>query len=268
MFINQAAKRLTMAHPECIIRYTKGTLMITLGIETATPRLSAALIVDGESPFKGERYTDSPSSHCELITGFISDLVHEAGLPLDRIDTVAVSIGPGSFTGLRIGIATAMGLAYGLGKPVAGIGTLLALAYRITEPGALVCPLIDAKRKEVYSAVYRIAGHDELPKTVFEPSALPVATLADKLNSLGEPVTLTGPAVPLVKNTLATTLELSLKTAPQELHPVSALAVAEIGSFITKAGGTVVPELLKPLYLRRSDAELARDARSSGCAHF
>lgn len=242
--------------------------MITLGIETATPRLSAALIVDGESPFKRERYTDSPSSHCELITGFIGDLVHQAGLTLDRIDTVAVSIGPGSFTGLRIGIATAMGLAYGLGKPATGIGTLLALAYRITEPGALVCPLIDAKRKEVYSAVYRIAGHDELPTTVLEPSAQPVATLADMLNSLGEPVTITGTAVPLVEKTLASALGLALKIAPQEIHPVSALAVAEIGSLISAGGGSVAPELLKPLYLRRSDAELARDARSSECAHF
>lgn len=174
--------------------------MTVLGIETATERLSAALVTDDQRIF--ERHEDSRSAHCELLAKFITELTAEAGITLDVVDGVAVSAGPGSFTGLRIGIATAMGLAYGLGVETCGIGTLDALAWNTGLREGLVCPLIDAKRSEAYAAVFRMGSGR--PVIVAEPAAIPVAGLAALLADLKEPVTVTGPAAlkfrPLLEN--------------------------------------------------------------------
>ncbi len=228
--------------------------MITLGIETATERLGAALVVDDCRMY--ERWTDSRSSHCELLAGFVTELADEAGIPLASIGGIAVSVGPGSFTGLRIGIATAMGLAYGLGIPAAGVGTLAAMARNAGTDGTLVCPLIDAKRGEAYAAVYRTGG--ELPEVVVEPAAIPVAELADMLAGLGEAVTLTGPAAERFHAMLERPGAPALHIAPPESAMPSAASVAHMGAHIIAGGGGVSPAALTPVYLRRSDAELVK----------
>jgi tRNA threonylcarbamoyladenosine biosynthesis protein TsaB len=228
--------------------------MIILGIETATERLSAALLLEDSAVF--ERHEDSQSSHCELLAQFITGLAGEAGIGLPEIDGVAVSIGPGSFTGLRIGIATAMGLAYGLGVETCGIHTLAALAWNIRIPGALVCPLIDAKRSEAYAALYRTG--EGFPETVIEPAAIPVTELAGLLAGNSEQIIITGPGVekfrPLLENVTGTPLT-SITT--DEAKP-SAVSVASLGLLLFKAGECSNPAELKPVYLRRSDAELVK----------
>ncbi len=231
--------------------------MTIIGIETATEHLSAALIVEGAKVL--ESHTDSRSSHCELLTGFIIELTEEAGISPNSVEGVSVSIGPGSFTGLRIGISTAMGLAYGLGIKAAPVSTLAALAWKRAKPGTLVCPLIDAKRSEAYAGIYRITGG--IPETVFEPSALPGDKIGGILRETGEPVTITGPASEFFRDKLENTCGPSLTfISPQSAKP-SALAVAELGLLVYQKGGEVNPALLQPVYLRRSDAEIARDSR-------
>ncbi|MCE5251799.1 tRNA (adenosine(37)-N6)-threonylcarbamoyltransferase complex dimerization subunit type 1 TsaB [bacterium] len=229
--------------------------MIALGIETATERLSAALIVEGKQAF--ERHEDSRSSHCELVNGFITELIGEAGISLAEIDFVSVSVGPGSFTGLRIGIATAMGLAYGLGIPTVPVSTLAALAWKADKPGALVCPLIDAKRSEAYTALYR-SNPGETPQTVREPSAVPVKELGDLLAALNEQVTITGPAASLFINSFSDA-GLTFSVIPSQEAKPSAVSVAELGLLIFRAGGGINPAALQPVYIRRSDAEIARN---------
>ena len=231
--------------------------MTILGIETATERLSAALITDDKHVF--ERHEDSRSSHCELITGFIMALTEEADVSLDSIDCIAVSTGPGSFTGLRIGIATAMGLAYGLGITTVPVITLAALAWKAADPGTLVCPLIDAKRSEAYAGIYRLTGG--IPETVYEPAAVLVGKLAGILRDTGEPVTITGPAADLFTNLLEQQEGKSLFCSPLQKSKPSAVPVAELGSLIFLESGGINPVSLRPVYLRRSDAEIARSKR-------
>ena len=232
--------------------------MTILGIETATDRLSAALLVENTKVY--ERCEDSRITHCELLTGFILELVDEAGVSVDNIDCVAVSTGPGSFTGLRIGIATAMGLAYGLGIKTCGINTLMGLAWKAAEHGKLVCPLIDAKRSEVYTSLYRMG--DEIPQTIMEPSAMPVSKLTEILRSKDEHITITGPAAETFRPMLEESSDVSVSIIPPDSAKPSARSIAEIGLITFSSEGGVHPASLKPLYLRRSDAEIARDSRS------
>lgn len=232
--------------------------MIVLGIETATERLGAALI-DGDRVF--DRHTDSRSSHCELLAGFIGELTAEAGVEMAGIGGVAVSIGPGSFTGLRIGIATAMGLAYGLGIEAAGIDTLAAIAAHAPGDG-LLCPLIDAKRREAYAAVYRVGAG--MPETIIEPAALPLLKLGALIAGLGEPVRLTGPAAAMFHDQLSDAVGLDLPVVTGEAAKPSAVSVARLGLQVFAQGGGADPAQLTPLYLRRSDAEILRD-KKAGC---
>ena len=235
--------------------------MNIIGIETATERLSAALITTDRCIF--QRREDSRSAHCELLAKFITELTGEAGITLDAVEGIAVSVGPGSFTGLRIGIATAMGLAYGLGVKTCGVGTLEALAWNTGRREGLVCPLIDARRAEAYTAVFRMgAGR---PETVLVPAAVPVASLAALLSQFHEPVTLTGPAAMKFRPLLETADSPALIFIPAEAAKPSAVAVAQLGMLVFEAGGGSGPVELQPVYLRRSDAELAKMKRSEFC---
>ena len=233
--------------------------MIIIGIETATERLSASILIENEQIL--ERHKDSHSSHCELLTGFILELVNEANITMDEIDCVAVSVGPGSFTGLRIGIATAMGLAYGLGIPACGINTLMGLAWNSVEHGKLICPVIDAKRSEVYTALYRTG--DDIPQTVIEPMTLPVSKLAGILLDKNEKVIITGPAAEKFRDMLHESLGKSASFIPPDLAQPSALSIAELGLIHYRLNRSIHPGTLKPVYLRRSDAEIARDSSDS-----
>lgn len=231
--------------------------MIILGIETATEQLGAALFRDNVAY---ERHTASKTSHCELLTGFIGELAEEAGITFSEIDCVAVSIGPGSFTGLRIGIATAMGFAYGLGIRTAGVSTLMALAWKSAPDGSLVCPVIDAKRKELYIAGYRV--HDgAVPDTLVEPCAVPISELPALFDAFHETVYFTGPAATAFRERIESTgIRCAFPSVPHSR--TSAVSIAEIGGLYFNQGASVEPFGLKPLYVRRSDAEIARDSGS------
>lgn len=124
-----------------------------LNIETATKNCSVSLAKNGETivlkEFAGEGYT-----HAEKLHVFINEAVSEAGIKLTHLSAVAVSMGPGSYTGLRIGVSAAKGLCYALSVPLIAIDTLSLLAHKITISSGVIIPMIDARRMEVYSAVY------------------------------------------------------------------------------------------------------------------
>lgn len=127
---------------------------LILGIETATKICSVA-ISDGEKILalkeEGGEY-----SHAEKLNGFIEECLAKAGITLQDIDAIAVSKGPGSYTGLRIGVSTAKGLCYSLNKPLISVDTLQAMAFKQNQQADLYCPMIDARRMEVYTALYDI----------------------------------------------------------------------------------------------------------------
>ncbi|MFH1161306.1 MAG: tRNA (adenosine(37)-N6)-threonylcarbamoyltransferase complex dimerization subunit type 1 TsaB [bacterium] len=133
-------------------------MSLLLAIETATPVCSVALARDGECV--AIRETTSANAHSSLLTIYIEQLFQEAGYRYQDLDAVAVSMGPGSYTGLRIGVAAAKGLCYALEKPLIAVPTLQAMAegmncqLPIANCPLLICPVIDARRMEVYCAVY------------------------------------------------------------------------------------------------------------------
>ena len=135
-----------------------------LQIETATTVCSVALATDGI--VVGYKQVDQRNIHAEVITLYIEELIGAAGLKYTDLDAIAISCGPGSYTGLRIGVSTAKGLCYALDKPLIAIETLEAMAYGVIadkslsiDEKALLCPMIDARRMEVYTALFDSAGN-------------------------------------------------------------------------------------------------------------
>jgi len=136
-------------------------MSIILGIETATTICSVALAKDGN--LLAIRESEGVKEHSAALTGYILDVFSEAGLNFVDMDAIAVSMGPGSYTGLRIGVSSAKGLAYALGKPIIAIDTLKTLAWQALQKydlagnqldNLLLCPMLDARRMEVYTALY------------------------------------------------------------------------------------------------------------------
>ncbi len=136
-------------------------MAIILGIETATSICSVALVKDGT--LLSMRESEGVSAHSAALTGFIADVCSEAGIAYDQLDAVAVSMGPGSYTGLRIGVSTAKGLCFATDKPMIAIDTLKALTWQAVRhskfeqkqlDNVLLCPMLDARRMEVFTALY------------------------------------------------------------------------------------------------------------------
>jgi tRNA threonylcarbamoyladenosine biosynthesis protein TsaB len=142
-------------------------LALILNIETATEVCSVALARDGK--LLSIRESRGGYTHSENITVFINEAIQEAGVSLNELDAVAVSKGPGSYTGLRIGVSTAKGLCFALNKPLLAVNTLLSLANNFltsdlkAQVSNLFCPMLDARRMEVYCAVYDAALHEVAP---------------------------------------------------------------------------------------------------------
>jgi tRNA threonylcarbamoyladenosine biosynthesis protein TsaB len=156
-------------------------MSLILNLETASPVCSVALSRDGR--VIGARESTEDKSHATRLTIFIGEILAENNLTADDLDAISLSMGPGSYTGLRIGASVAKGIAYGAGKPVIGLPTLKALAHGFkseyqkdlpenNHPGqVLFCPMLDARRMEVYSAVYDSDLYEILPvaATILEP---------------------------------------------------------------------------------------------------
>ncbi|MFH0761973.1 MAG: tRNA (adenosine(37)-N6)-threonylcarbamoyltransferase complex dimerization subunit type 1 TsaB [Bacteroidota bacterium] len=131
-------------------------MALILHLETASPVCSVALSREGQLLAVKESLEDK--SHAKRLTVFIIDILNANGLTVPDLDAISLSLGPGSYTGLRIGTSVAKGLAYGSGKPLIGIPTLQALAVQLVNrqpvTGTLLCPMLDARRMEVYAAIY------------------------------------------------------------------------------------------------------------------
>lgn len=145
-----------------------------LSIESATPRGSVALVAGGI--LLAERFLPLGRTHSETFLSAVERLFVESGTGAERVGHVAVSVGPGSFTGLRVGMAAAKGFCFGWGTPLVSVPTLHALAVRFPREGATICPVLDARKQEVYAGIYRWAGgvcFRIAPDTALPPERLP-----------------------------------------------------------------------------------------------
>lgn len=223
--------------------------MRVLAVDTATSSCSVA-IADGDR-LLAEMTLVSGQTHSRHLVRLIETLLRSAGLSLDRIEGFSVARGPGSFTGLRIGISTVKGLATAGSRPVAGVSTLAALAWQIGPTDHMVCPMIDARRNEVYAACFRYDPDGPVPVSE-ERVATPEAILA----ALKQPCVFVGSGAAAYRHEILAKAGRHAFIAPVGLNAIRGAAIAMLGARRLSAGDADDVDLLVPTYLRKSDAEL------------
>jgi len=229
-----------------------------LAVETST--LTGAVAILESGGVVAESRVSVAVTHGERLMAAIDGVLRAARWELADVDAFAVALGPGSFTGLRIGLSTVKGLAFATGKPAVGVPTLDALAWRLPYCAYAVCPVLDAKKNEVYAALYRtLEGRLEVLEA---PRAVAPATLAEDLRgTVAGPVVFVGDAVAPYAPVLGEILGTYALLAPPDLRLPSAVTVGELGGWALDRGKTMELANLVPLYLRPSEAELARERR-------
>ena len=230
--------------------------MRILGIESSSLVASAAVV---ENEVTLAEYTvNYKKTHSQTLLPMIDEMMRLLDMEPSAVDAIAVSGGPGSFTGLRIGSATAKGLGLALKKPLIHVPTLDAMAYGLFGASGLICPMMDARRQQVYTGIYRFEERFEI---VMEQSALAVADLAERLNALGERVIFLGDGVPVYEKQLAETLTVPYCFAPAHVNRQRAASVAALGAVYFAEGKTETAAENKPDYLRKSQAEREREEK-------
>lgn len=220
--------------------------MRVLGLETATSVCGAAIVE--EEAVLAERWTHEQHVHSERIVRFVEEVLSESRLELRELDGVAVSIGPGSFTGLRIGLSVAKGLCYASERPLVVVPTLDALAHRLIDwcdEEKVVCAVLDAKRDEVYSAWYEKRG-----QRMEKKSSDCLSRREDFLRSLASKssIVLTGEDAERLLEQLNRLGGIAI--APSELRRASARAVAALGLQLLREGKTADVSSVEPTYLK------------------
>lgn len=225
--------------------------MRILAVETSTLAGGTALL-DGDRVV-AEHILNVRATHSERLLASADRLLHDRGWEVEDLEGLAVAIGPGSFTGLRIGVSAVKGLAFALGVPVAAVPTLDALAAVLPFAQHPVCPVLDAKKGEVYASLYHWAGTEVVRD--WEYLALAPDALCERLAG---PVIFVGDAVEVYGPLFSARLGARARFAPPGRRLPSPACVGVLGHALLRAGRTVDPSLLAPLYLRPSEAELRR----------
>jgi tRNA threonylcarbamoyladenosine biosynthesis protein TsaB len=229
--------------------------VLTLGIETATPQFGLALRRDSRTI--GEFTLSEGLRHCERLIIGLDGVLADLGLAAADIDGVAVSTGPGSFTGIRIGVAAAQGLAMALTVPIVGVSTLAALAAGAAGWHGPLVACLDARRGEVYFCAG--TGEPEGFARSADDAVLPAARVAGALPwPAGERILVVGDAAEQVAAELTAAGHAAFHSPSAQRYPRPA-HVAMLGARALAAGRGATPEEIEPLYLRRSDAELSRE---------
>jgi tRNA threonylcarbamoyladenosine biosynthesis protein TsaB len=234
--------------------------MLTLALDTTTRASSGAVVVDGR--VGGEWTADAAQALAALLPRGLIDALAAGGWTLQDVDLLAVAVGPGSFTGLRVGIATMQGLAVALGRPLLGVSSLEALARCAAEehgdPTSTISVWVDAWRGEAYTGLYR-HGQELRPATV----GAPADALAGPLAEIDGPIVLVGDGAALHRGLIEERLGRRAIFAAT-MQPRLAPTIARLAAARAAAGERPLPDDITPLYVRRPDVERARDARRVG----
>lgn len=219
----------------------------------------ASVAVVEDQNLLAEYTVNYKKTHSQTLLPMLDEISKMTELDLESLDAVAVAAGPGSFTGLRIGSATAKGLGLALKKPLVSIPTLEGLAYNLYDTKGLICPLMDARRNQVYTGVYRFADHRL--QTVEEQRAADILEILECINQLGEPVTFLGDGVPVFRDAIGRTVKVPFSFAPAHLNKQRAAAVAALACVYMEEGRTETAAEHRPDYQRMSQAERERAER-------
>ena len=223
--------------------------------------LVASVAVVENDTLLAEYTVNYKKTHSQTLLPMLDEISNMTELDLSTIDAIAVAGGPGSFTGLRIGSATAKGLGLALEKPLISIPTTAAIAYNIWDTNKFVCPIMDARRNQVYTGIYQMDG-DKL-QVLEAQMAVEIDELAKKLCTYGKPVIFLGDGVPVHKDRLEKELmtDQDIAFAPAHMNQQRAAAVGMLGIQYYKEGKTETAMEHKPDYLRVSQAEREREER-------
>lgn len=224
--------------------------MIILGIDSATQSASCAILND--DVLLGEISFNYKKQHSVILMKMIDTLLKNTGLDINSIDGVVCSKGPGSFTGLRIGMATAKGLCQGTNKPLISVSSLDGLSNKLAYTDGIICPMLDALRDNVYSALYKFENNEL--KKISDYMVINIDELINILNSKDSQITFIGDAVFKFKDKLKSSIK-NCSFAPSHLNISTASSLAEIGLKSLKLGECDNILNCSPIYLRKSQAE-------------
>ena len=233
--------------------------MKILAIDTST-MLGGIAIMD-ESLLIAESRLNVKSTHSERLMTEIEHCLKQSGVKISDIDVFAVATGPGSFTGLRIGLSTIKGFSYATGKPIVSVPTLEALAWNFPYSRYPVCTMLDARKKEVYAALFKWEG-ENLIRLINETSAKPEEFVRDALRvTHDDKFIFAGEGAVLYRDKIIEAVgEKAIFASPEKTVP-SPANVAVLGLKKAKAGEFSEPVSLIPMYIRKSEAEVKENAK-------
>lgn len=234
--------------------------MKILGIDSSGLVASVAVVED--QTLLAEYTVNYKKTHSQTLLPMLDTVAKMIELDLSSIDAIAVAAGPGSFTGLRIGSATAKGLGLALDKPLISVPTVEGLAYNLYGTDKLICPLMDARRNQVYTGIYEFHG-DALQVRKSE-MAVSIGEIASILNEYKREIIFLGDGVPVYREILKEKLTVPYSFAPAHLNRQRAASVAALGGIFYEAGRYESADEHRPDYLRLSQAE--RERREKGLA--
>ncbi len=230
--------------------------MRILAFETSAKAASVALLQDGQ--LLGEYMQNSGQTHSRTIMQMAQDLVHNCDLTVQEMDAVACAVGPGSFTGVRIGLAAAKGFAWGRELPLVGVSTLEAMARHVAVTDGVYCAAMDARRSQVYTATFAV--EDGIFKRLTDDSAISVAELGAQLEKIEKTKFLVGDGAALCYNMLNGS-DCGLVLMPEHLRMQRAAGVALLAWEQLQRGEVPPAGDLTPNYLRLSQAERERQKK-------
>ena len=227
--------------------------MLILAFETSAKAGSVALMDEGK--LLGESYQNTGLTHSQTLLSMAQELLSSCGSVPGDVSAVAVAAGPGSFTGVRIGVSAAKGFAWGAELPCYGVSTLEAMALQVGLWQGYICPVMDARRNQVYNALFHAEGGS--CERVREDRAISLEELAEELKNLKEPIFLVGDGSILCYNTLSKSVP-QLVCPPEHRMHQRAAGVALAAREMIARGENADPAALTPNYLRLSQAERER----------
>ena len=221
--------------------------------------LVASVAVVEEDNLLVEYTMNYKKTHSQTLLHMIDEIIQQTDFDKNSIDAIAVAAGPGSFTGLRIGCATAKGLGLALEKPIIPVPTVDGLAYNMAGVSKLVCPLMDARRNQVYTGLYSF--EDNVMEVVDPQMAVAIEEIIDKINAAGRPVVFLGDGVDVQKDYIAEHIKVPYSFAPAHMSRQRAGALGALAFRYYEQGKVEHARDHKPDYLRLSQAERERMER-------
>lgn len=231
--------------------------MKILGIESSSLVASVAILTD--DVITAEYTVNFKKTHSQTLLPMIDEIVRMTETNLDEIDAIAVSGGPGSFTGLRIGSATAKGLGLALEKPLIHVPTIEAMAYACFSSAYLICPIMDARRNQVYTGIYEFKG--ETMNQMLAPCAMDLNDLMQQINQYKKEVLFVGDGIPVYREKIVELAKTACHFAPSFVNRQRSAVVAQLGAMYYREGKTEHAREHLPDYLRKSQAEREREAK-------